>query len=93
MEAPALGGRIFVAGGELQTYQYLATYRAFETYDPAANIWYQLPPLLIPRHEAAMAALGSRVHIVGGDVQSAIVPLPAGLNFTTAGHEAFEVAA
>jgi N-acetylneuraminic acid mutarotase len=88
-----LGGRIFVAGGELQTYQYLATYRAFETYDPAANTWYQLPPLLIPRHEAAMAALGSRVHIVGGDVQSAIVPLPAGLNFTTAGHEAFEVAA
>jgi|GEM_PF-4028705 len=38
-----------------------------------------------------MAALGSRVHILGGDVQSAIVPLPAGLNFTTAGHEAFEI--
>ena len=89
----ALGGRIYVAGGELQTAQYLAAYRAFEAYDPAANVWYQLPPLLIPRHEAAMAALGSRVHILGGDVQSAIVPLPAGLNFTTAGHEAFEVGA
>ncbi|HLW46307.1 MAG TPA: kelch repeat-containing protein [bacterium] len=88
----ALGGRMYVAGGELQTYQYLAAYRAFEAYDPAANVWYQLPPLLIPRHEAAMAALGTRIHIVGGDVQSAIVPLPAGLNFTTAGHEAFDVA-
>jgi N-acetylneuraminic acid mutarotase len=88
----ALGGRIYVAGGELQTYQYLAAYRAFEVYDPAANAWYRLPPLLIPRHEGAMTALGGRVHILGGDVQSAIVPLPAGLNFTTAGHEAFEVA-
>ena len=88
-----LGGRIYVAGGELQTYQFLAAYRAFEAYDPAANVWYQLPPLLIPRHEAAMAAVGNRVHILGGDVQSAIVPLSAGLNFTTAGHEAFEVSA
>jgi len=87
----ALGGRIYVAGGELQTYQFLAAYRAFEAYDPAANMWYQLPSLLIPRHEAAMAPLGSQIHIVGGDVQSAIVPLPAGLNFTTSGHEAFEV--
>jgi N-acetylneuraminic acid mutarotase len=87
----ALGGRIYVAGGELQTYQYLAAYRAFEAYDPAANAWYQLPPLLIPRHEGAMAPIGSVIHIVGGDVQSAIVPLPPGLNFTTAGHEAFEV--
>jgi hypothetical protein len=39
------------------------------------------------------AVLGARVHIVGGNVQSAIVPLPAGLNFTTAGHEAFGPAA
>ncbi|HKX18334.1 MAG TPA: kelch repeat-containing protein [bacterium] len=89
----ALSGRIYVAGGELQTSQFLAAYRAFEAYDAAANTWYQLPPLLIPRHEAAMATLGTRVHILGGDVQSAIVPLPAGLNFTTAGHEAFEVGA
>lgn len=87
------GGRIYVAGGELQTYQFLAAYRAFEAYDPAANVWYQLPPLLIPRHEAAMATLGDQIHILGGDVQSAIVPLPAGLNFTTAAHEAFEVSA
>ena len=91
LNSAMLGGRIYVAGGELQTYQYLAAYRAFEAYDPAANVWYPLPSLVIPRHEAAMAALGTRVHILGGDVQSAIVPLPAGLNFTTAGHEAFEV--
>jgi len=93
LNSAALGGRIYVAGGELQTYQFLAAYRAFEAYDPAANVWYQLPSLLIPRHEAAMAALGNQVHILGGDVQSAIVPLPAGLNFTTAGHEAFDVSA
>lgn len=93
LNAAAIGGRIYAAGGEVRTDQFLPAHRAFEAYDPAANVWYQLPPLLIPRHEAATAALGSRIHILCGDVQSAIVPLPAGLNFTTAGHEAFEVSA
>jgi hypothetical protein len=39
-----------------------------------------------------MAALGKRIHVAGGSVQSAIVPLPKGLAFETDAHEAFEVA-
>jgi hypothetical protein len=39
-----------------------------------------------------MAVLGNRIHIAGGSVQSAIVPLPKGLSFDTDAHEAFEVA-
>jgi hypothetical protein len=38
-----------------------------------------------------MAALGNRIHVAGGSVQSAIVPLPKGLAFDTDSHEAFEV--
>ena len=91
VSSAVLGGLIYVAGGELQTYEYLAAYRAFEAYDPAANVWYRLPSMPIPRHEAAVAALGNRVHVMGGDVQSAIVPPPAGVNFVAAQHDAFEV--
>ncbi|HEV2358749.1 MAG TPA: kelch repeat-containing protein [bacterium] len=93
VSSAALGGFIYVAGGELRTYEYLAAYRAFEAYDPAGDVWYRLPPMPIPRHEAAMAALGNRIHVIGGDVQSAIVPPPAGVNFVAAQHDAFEVAA
>ena len=39
-----------------------------------------------------MAALGNRIHVAGGTVQSAIVPLPTGLSYDTDSHEAFEVA-
>jgi hypothetical protein len=51
-----------------------------------------LPSMLLPRHECIMAALGNRIHVAGGSVQSAIVPLPKGLSFDTDSHEAFEVA-
>lgn len=87
-----LNGRIYVGGGELQTYQFLAAFRAFEAYDPAANGWAQLPFMPSPRHSFAMAALGNRIHIVSGDVQSAMVPAPpGGVSFQTSAHEAFEV--
>ncbi len=87
-----LNGIIYAAGGEMQTGQYLSAFRAFEAYDPASDTWWQLPPMLLPRHEGIMAALGNRIHVAGGTVQSAIVPLPKGLNFDTDSHEAFEVA-
>jgi hypothetical protein len=34
--------------------------------------------------------LGNRIHVAGGSVQSAIVPLPKGLSFDTDSREAFE---
>jgi N-acetylneuraminic acid mutarotase len=86
-----LNGIIYVAGGEVQGDKFLAAYRAFEAYDPAGDTWWQLPSMLLPRHECIMAALGNRIHVAGGSVQSAIVPLPKGLSFDTDSHEAFEV--
>ncbi len=91
LNAASLGGIIYVAGGEVQTYQYLAAFRAFEAYAPATNTWWTLPFMPLPRHECIMAALGNRIHVAGGSVQSAIVPPPKGVNFDTDTHHAFEV--
>jgi N-acetylneuraminic acid mutarotase len=92
LNTASLNGIIYVAGGEVQDDKYLAAYRAFEAYDPASDAWWQLPSMLLPRHECIMAALANRIHVAGGSVQSAIVPLPKGLSFDTDSHEAFEVA-
>ncbi len=87
-----LNGIIYAAGGEVQDQQYLAAFKAFEAYDPESDTWWQLPSMLLPRHECIMAAVGNRIHVAGGSVQSAIVPPPRGVSFDTDAHEAFEVA-
>lgn len=92
LNTAALNGVIYAAGGETQDEKYLAAFRAFEAYHPASDTWWQLPSMLLPRHECIMAPLGNRIHVAGGSVQSAIVPLPKGLSFETDSHEAFEVA-
>jgi N-acetylneuraminic acid mutarotase len=92
LNTATLNGIIYAAGGEVQDDKFLAAYRAFEAYDPASDTWWPLPSMLLPRHECIMAALGNRIHVAGGSVQSAIVPLPKGLAFDTDSHEAFEVA-
>jgi N-acetylneuraminic acid mutarotase len=61
-------------------------------YDPAGDAWRPLPSMPAPRHEAAMAALGNRIHVAGGDVQSAIAPPPKGASFAIVAHDVFEVA-
>jgi N-acetylneuraminic acid mutarotase len=85
--------KIYVAGGEIQTYEYLAAFRALEAYDPATNTWERLPRMPVPRHGLAGAAIGNRLHLVSGDVQSSIVPRPKGVEFHTELHDAFELAA
>jgi N-acetylneuraminic acid mutarotase len=92
LNTASLNGIIYAAGGEAQTAASLTAFRAFEAYDPASDTWWRLPSMLLPRHEGIMAALGNRIHVAGGTVQSAIVPLPKGLSFDTDSHEAFEVA-
>ncbi len=87
-----LNGIIYAAGGEVQDQQYLAAFKAFEAYDPESDTWWQLPSMLLPRHECIMAAVGNQIHVAGGSVQSAIVPPPRGVSFDTDAHEAFEVA-
>ncbi len=86
-----LNGIIYTAGGEFQNQQYLAAYKAFEAYDPASDTWWQLPSMLVPRHECIMAAVGNRIHVAGGSIQSAIVPGPKGAVAETSAHEAFEL--
>jgi N-acetylneuraminic acid mutarotase len=64
-------GKIYVAGGEYQDPHMMATFRAVEAYDAATNTWTEMPPLPISRHGLAVGIIGSRLHVVGGDVQSA----------------------
>jgi N-acetylneuraminic acid mutarotase len=89
MASGVLGGRIYVTGGEGQTGQYMTTFRALEAYDPAANRWSVLPPMPVSRHGLAGAAIGNRIHMVSGDVQSA----GTGVHVHTESHDAFEVEA
>jgi len=63
-------GKIYVAGGELQTAYMAAAFRAVEAYDPATNSWSSLPPLEFPRHGAGGDVLGNRFHVVTGVVQA-----------------------
>src|SRR5258705_135687 len=85
----ALNGIIYAAGGEVQNGSYLAAFRAFEAYDPASDTWWQLPSMLLPRHEAIMAVLGNRIHVAGGSLPSRAGPPPQGPSFGTAAHQAF----
>jgi len=80
------GGRIYVTGGEGQNAQMMYTFRALEAYDPAGNSWTVLPSLPVSRHGLAGAVLGSRLHVVSGDVQSA----GTGLQVHSEAHDAFE---
>jgi N-acetylneuraminic acid mutarotase len=79
-------GRIYVTGGEGQDAQRMYTFRALEAYDPAANTWSILPSLPVSRHGLAGAVVGSRLHMVSGDVQSA----GTGVQVHTDSHDAFE---
>jgi N-acetylneuraminic acid mutarotase len=89
MASGVAGGRIYVTGGEGQTGQYMMTFRALEAYDPAANRWTVLPNMPVSRHGLAGAAIGNRVHMVSGDVQSA----GTGAHVHVDSHDAFEIEA
>ena len=79
-------GRIYVAGGEFEDTHMMATFRAVEAYDPAANTWSIMPSLPVSRHGLAAGVIGNRFHVIGGDVQSA----GTGVNVSTESHDAFE---
>ena len=65
-----INGRIYIAGGEFQDPHMMATFRAVEAYDPASNTWTIMPPMPVSRHGLAAGAVGNRLILVGGDVQS-----------------------
>jgi N-acetylneuraminic acid mutarotase len=86
MAAGVYGGRIYVAGGEYQDPHMMATFRAVEAYDPGSNTWTTMPSMPVSRHGLAGGAIGNRLHLVGGDVQSA----GSGVMVSSGSHDAFE---
>lgn len=83
------GGKIYVAGGEIQTPQLLGAFRSLEAYDPGSNTWAILPAMPVPRHGVAGAFIGNRLHLVSGKVTSGGTP---DVQLTTGAHDVFEVA-
>ncbi len=63
-------GKIYVAGGEVNTLQMAGAFRSLEAYDVATNTWAILPSMPNPRHGVAGAFLGNRLHLVSGKITS-----------------------
>jgi len=80
-------GRIYIAGGEIYDYHMLAAVRAVEAYDPAANQWFTLPTMPTARHGVNVAAIGNRLYVIGGHLQSSAL---GGEGANTDVNEAFE---
>lgn len=87
MAAGVHEGRIYVSGGEYQDARMMATFRALEAYDPARNAWAVLPSMPTARHGLAAGVVGNRLHMVSGDVQSAL----SGAHSHTEAHDAYEL--
>lgn len=81
-------GKIYVAGGEIQTRQLRGAFRALEAYDPATNTWQILPSMPVPRHGVAAAFIGNRLHLVSGNITSGSTP---DTDVSTAEHDVYEV--
>ena len=86
MASGAYEGRIYVCGGEGQDARMMQTFRTLEAYDPASNTWSVLPPMSVPRHGLAGAAISNRLHFVSGSVQSA----GTGVHVDAEYHDIFE---
>src|ERR1700680_4623895 len=69
--AAVYGGRIYVAGGEYQDPHMMATFRAVGAQAPASHTRTEMPPMPVSRHGLAVGVIGNRLHVIGGDVQSA----------------------
>ena len=65
----------------------MATFRALEAYEPATNMWTEMPPMPVSRHGLAVGVIGNRLHVISGDVQSA----GTGVEVSTGEHDAFDL--
>jgi N-acetylneuraminic acid mutarotase len=82
-------GRIYVAGGEVRDSHLDAIFRDVEVFDPAVNDWYKLPSMPTARHGVNLAALGNRLHAIGGHLAFAAT---GGEGLHTPANEVFEFA-
>ncbi|MCZ7625765.1 MAG: galactose oxidase [Candidatus Methylomirabilis sp.] len=60
--AVALGGRLFVFGGE----ESAGTFAQTEAYDAGTDRWTTLAPMPTARHGLGAAAVGGRIYVIGG---------------------------
>jgi len=86
-------GRIYAAGGELQSRQMLAAFRALEAYDPVDDTWEILPSMPSARHGVAAGFIGNQLHLVSGKMESGGAPDMAGTlhPFSTASHDVLDI--
>lgn len=64
--AAVWGGRIYVMGGEGNPEDPSGVFDQNEVYDPAADTWSQLAPMLTRRHGTGATAIEGRVYVPGG---------------------------
>jgi len=80
------GGKIYVAGGETQSTEAMAVFRALEAYDPATNTWAILPSMPVGRHGLSGSFLGNGFHLMTGQVFNG-----EGSQFSSPNHDVFVV--
>jgi N-acetylneuraminic acid mutarotase len=64
-----LAQRLFVFGGEGNMSASSGVFPNIDAYDPIANQWQALEPMLVPRHGYAAAVLDGRIYLAGGAIR------------------------
>ncbi len=67
--AGVVADRIIVVGGEGNGRRPDGVFVEAEAYNPTANAWTALPPMLTPRHGTGAAAFGSKLYVPGGAIR------------------------
>ncbi|KAM7214563.1 galactose oxidase [Rhypophila decipiens] len=74
--AAAVGKRIFTFGGEGNSEPGAnGVFNQTEAYDVGTDSWQRLGPMRLPRHGTYAAAVGGRIYIPGGGVQTSAGPV------------------
>ena len=60
--AAALGGKIFVFGGEAPS----GTFNQTESYDPGTDSWSAWKPMPTGRHGLGAAVVGQKIYVISG---------------------------
>jgi N-acetylneuraminic acid mutarotase len=64
--AAAVGGCLYVFGGEGNQFHPRGIFDQVEVYDPSTDSWQALDPMAAPRHGIGAAVAGSRIYLPGG---------------------------
>ncbi len=62
----AISGKLYVAGGCINSDCGPKVTNILEVFDPASNTWATLTPMPRPRHTAAAGVIGGRLYVIGG---------------------------